>query len=95
MKPENVLLDENGHCRLVDFGLSETNIQNRAKWEKLTLKKKFSESNNIVRGTADYMAPELFKKNAHHDYKVDLWALGVLIYEMIVSLPAFNDDTEE
>ena len=54
LKPENVLLDEKGHCKLVDFGLSEPFLKNTR--EKQI---KIEKSENTVRGTADYVAPEL------------------------------------
>lgn len=33
-------------------------------------------------GTLDYLAPEMLKKDHKHDYRVDLWSIGVLIYEL-------------
>ena len=44
-----------------------------------------------ISGTADYMAPELLTGTTY-DEKVDLWALGAIIYEMIVGIPPFNED---
>ena len=40
------------------------------------------------------MAPEILNYQ-DYDEKVDLWALGVLIYEMIVGIPPFNEISEE
>ena len=48
-----------------------------------------------MRGTADYIAPELLEDNVYHDYKVDVWALGVLLFEMVVGVPPFNDNTPQ
>ena len=45
-------------------------------------------------GTIDYVSPELILKQ-NHDFKVDIWALGILIYEMIVGIPPFNECTAE
>ena len=75
-------------AKLVDFGLSEENqILNNSPGEQRN-------KTNKVRGTADYMAPEVLLEKGY-DEKVDLWALGVLIYEMIVGIPPFNEDTEK
>ena len=43
---------------------------------------------NSFCGTAEYLAPEMLWGNGH-DYTVDWWALGILIYEMIVGIPPF------
>ena len=43
---------------------------------------------NSFCGTAEYLAPEMLIGNGH-DYTVDWWALGILIYEMIVGIPPF------
>ena len=48
-----------------------------------------------MRGTADYIAPELLEDKVPHDYKVDVWALGVLLFEMVVGVPPFNDNTPQ
>ena len=45
-----------------------------------------------MRGSVDYIAPEILAYS-EHDHKIDTWALGVLIFEMIVGIPPFNDTT--
>jgi len=67
LKPENLLLDEQGHIRLTDFGLSK-------KMGKTDLAKTFC-------GTPEYMAPEILQE-VGHSFAVDWWCLGVLIFEM-------------
>ena len=44
-------------------------------------------------GTIDYMAPEMIK-NQKHSYEVDVWALGVLLYEMLHGYPPFRGSRE-
>ena len=39
-------------------------------------------------GTAEYLAPEMVNEQGH-DFTIDWWALGVLIYEMLVGIPPF------
>ena len=70
LKPENILLDSKGHIKLTDFGLSK--IFNSSKDKAFT-----------ICGTAQYLAPEMFI-NKGYDKSVDWWALGCLIYEMLV-----------
>ena len=78
LKPENILLDSDGHLRLVDFGLS-----------------KFvgGSANDLTRsfcGTPSYLAPEVIMKVGYNKM-VDWWGLGILLTEMVVGAPPFND----
>ena len=82
LKPENVLLDSEGHIKLTDFGLSKKFFSGE--------KKTFS-----FCGTPEYLAPEILK-GIGHDQAVDFWSFGALIYEMMSGAPPFyckNKDT--
>ena len=70
LKPENVLLDGDGHIKLTDFGLSKESIFD-------TEKKTFS-----FCGTVEYMAPEVVNRKGHGTAS-DWWSYGVLMYEML------------
>lgn len=74
LKPENILMDEHGHVCLTDFGMSK-----RLKLGQLT--------HSFV-GTPDYLSPEMVRGEGH-GHSADWWALGVIIYEMLVGLPPF------
>ncbi|KAG8282074.1 ATP binding [Homalodisca vitripennis] len=62
MKLENVVLDEFGHIRLVDFGLSK--------------RLKYGTRTSTLCGTLQFMAPEVFEQNYGH--AADWWSLGVV-----------------
>jgi serine/threonine protein kinase len=76
LKPENLVLDSRGYLKLVDFGLAKK-VEGGKTW--------------TLCGTPDYLAPEVIL-NEGHDWAVDYWALGVLIYEMTAGIPPFYAD---
>ncbi len=76
LKPENLVMDNRGYVKLVDFGLAKQLLSGKT-W--------------TLCGTPDYLAPEIIL-NEGHDLAVDYWALGVLIYEMVVGAPPFYAD---
>ena len=76
LKPENLVLDSQGYLKLVDFGLAKK-VEGSKTW--------------TLCGTPDYLAPEVIL-NEGHDWGVDYWALGVLIYEMAAGIPPFYAD---
>jgi len=82
LKPDNVVLDEDGHALLTDFGLSKEGMIDNI------LTKSFC-------GSVAYMAPEVLKK-AGHGKSVDWYLLGVLLYELVVGqIPYFNRNREQ
>ena len=77
LKPSNVLIDEYGVLKLCDFGLAR-DIPTVA-----------SEDQKTKRGTPCYMAPELYTDDGVYSCASDLWALGCVLYEMVVGVPPF------
>lgn len=76
LKPENMVLDAKGFVKIVDLGLAKQILTGKT-W--------------TMCGTPDYLAPEIIL-NEGHDYAVDYWALGVLVYEMVTGWPPFYAD---
>ena len=75
LKPDNVILDEEGHCKLTDFGLSREGISENQYAQSFC-------------GSLAYLAPEMLKKQGHGK-AVDWYLLGVLFYEMLVGVTPY------
>lgn len=81
LKPENVLLDMDGHAKLTDFGLSKEGIEDNFSAKSMC-------------GTPEYLAPEILDKRGHGK-AVDWYSLGALTYEMLTGLPPFYTRNRE
>jgi serine/threonine protein kinase len=81
LKPDNVVLDEDGNCKLTDFGLSKEGV-NENQYAKSFC------------GSIAYLAPEMLKKQGHGK-AVDWYLLGVLFYEMLVGITPFFTTRKE
>lgn len=75
LKPENMLIDEEGNPKLIDFGFAKQLSGDSAKTRTFC-------------GTPEYAAPEMIL-NESHDIAVDIWALGIFLYEMLIGSPPF------
>jgi tetratricopeptide (TPR) repeat protein len=80
LKPENVILVD-GRAVLVDFGVSRSEVRDDG--EQLTRV-------GVAVGTPEYMAPEQLGGAAEIDARTDLYAFGVLLYEMLTLRPPFT-----
>jgi len=61
----------------------------------LQKEKKLEKEVYRIIGTPDYMAPEMIKGESCNQKSLDLWSLGVILYEFLVGIPPFNDDSVE
>jgi len=73
LKPENVLVDLNGHIKLADFGLSKEVDLKRGRRLSFC-------------GSPEYMSPEMLKREGH-SFCLDFYCLGALLHEMLTGLP--------
>lgn len=81
LKLENILLDNDGNVKLSDFGFTR----------ELPMKSLLRD----ICGTNAYMAPELIKRLPYSGVKIDIWALGVILYTLITGEMPFDDSLEE
>jgi [calcium/calmodulin-dependent protein kinase] kinase len=84
IKPENVLLDEHGHCKLADFGVSSL-IEENFKTDEDVLQTK--------QGTPIFFAPEMIGQSDFHGMATDVWALGVTMYIVVFESLPFRGNT--
>ncbi|KAK4128675.1 kinase-like protein [Parathielavia appendiculata] len=75
LKPENCLLDAEGHLLLTDFGLSKVAVD--------------SDACNSILGTVEYMAPEVIQ-GKKYGKAVDWWSLGALGFDLMTGHPPFR-----
>lgn len=80
VKPENILITTDGHVKVADFGLSRARAESRATQA------------GMLMGTAQYLAPEQVR-DGFADHRSDVYALGVVLYEMLTGVPPFTGDS--
>jgi len=80
LKPENVMLDAEGYLKLIDFGTAKKLDETRRTFTRI--------------GSYHFMAPEIFRGDGYGT-SVDLWSLGIMLYEFVCGYLPFGRDIED
>ena len=82
IKPDNILVDDNGNYLITDFGISTK--------ARSTLRKSVA-AGTVNAGTMAYMGPERFSKQPAPTRASDIWSFGAMVYELITGIPPFEE----
>jgi serine/threonine protein kinase/predicted Zn-dependent protease len=80
LKPQNVMVDEDGNARIMDFGIARS------------LSGKRMTGPGVLIGTPEYMSPEQVE-GIDIDQRSDIYSLGIILYEMVTGCPPFTGET--
>jgi protein-serine/threonine kinase len=81
LKPDNIVIDEEGHSVLTDFGLSKEGVLHL-------------QGTRSFCGSVAFLAPEILQRRGH-GHTVDVYGLGVLLFDMLTGLPPFYHPDRE
>jgi serine/threonine protein kinase len=82
LKPANIMITDRNEIKIVDFGLAKLSSQTKLTKDGSTM------------GTVSYMSPEQTRGEAV-DYRTDIWALGIILYEMYTGESPFKGDYDQ
>ncbi len=90
LKPANVMVTDEGHVKVLDFGLAK--FQEEADLGATQLPTEGLTGKGVVMGTTSYMSPEQAEGKAL-DHRTDIFSLGVVLYEMAAGERPFRGDS--
>ncbi|RLB56246.1 MAG: hypothetical protein DRJ42_03890 [Deltaproteobacteria bacterium] len=82
LNPANVMVSYTGAVKLIDFGIAKAAT------------KVYETRTGVIKGTYGYMAPEQLSKRDDMDHRADIFALGVMMYEVCLGIHPFDASTE-
>ncbi len=80
LKPQNIMIDQDGNARIMDFGIARS------------IEGKSITGAGVMIGTPDYMSPEQVD-GKETDQRSDIYSLGIILYEMVTGQTPFEGDT--
>jgi serine/threonine protein kinase/tetratricopeptide (TPR) repeat protein len=80
LKPQNIMIDDEGNARIMDFGIARS------------IRSKGITEAGVMIGTPEYMSPEQVE-GMEIDHRSDIYSLGVILYEMVTGRVPFEGDT--
>ena len=80
LKPQNIMVDGEGNAKIMDFGIARS------------LRAKGLTGEGVMIGTPEYMSPEQVE-GREADHRADIYAVGVILYEMVTGRVPFDGDT--
>src|SRR4029079_12304660 len=89
LKPENLFLTRDGHVKILDFGLAKLSSNGEEGGSQTKVQTTYATEPGVIVGTTQYMAPEQVKGQPA-DHRADLFAFGVVLYEMLTGKSPFS-----
>src|SRR5262249_46866084 len=92
LKPENLFVTNDGRVKILDFGLAKLHSQQFSGIDKDAPTQKRITDPGVIMGTVGYMSPEQVR-GQETDHRSDIFAFGVILYEMLAGRRAFRGDS--